>query len=185
MNTMNTSRYGLMSRATQLSPSNHSHNTQEEVPLKIAVKNVLTRSLSSADVEEFAGRSPPACNPTRTWANGPFFCAPSCRTISSARRLTVLPRPRTSRSLPMSRWPYRPHRSDACNEVDKAHVCAQSVHSRTLIMRSGARTEFPELLYAATRFLATSQLVATRYPNASQRTINSGIKQRFIHTLTV
>ena len=94
----------------------------------------------------------------------PFFCAPSCRTVSSARRLTVLPRPRTLRSLPMSRWPYRPHRSDACNEVDKAHVCAQNVHSRALILRSGARTEFPELLYAAMRFLATSQPVATRYP---------------------
>ena len=85
----------------------------------------------------------------------------------------------------MSRWPYRPHRSDACNEVDKAHVCAQSVHSRTLIIRSGARTEFPELLYAAKHFLATSQPVATRNPNASQRKINSEILQRFIHTLTV
>ena len=146
---------------------------------------MLTGSLGSADVEEFAGRSSPACNPERTWADGPFFCAPSCRTISFARRLTVLPRPRTSRCLPMSHWPYRPHRSDACNEVDKAHVCAQNVHSRALIVRSGARTEFPELLYAAIRFLATSQPVATRNSNASQRKIHSEIMQRFIHTLDV
>ena len=85
----------------------------------------------------------------------------------------------------MSRWPYRPHQSDACNEVDKALECAQNVHSRALKIRSGARTEFPELLYVAIRFLATSQPVATRNPNASQRKINSEILQRFIHTLTV
>ena len=115
----------------------------------------------------------------------PCFCAPSCRTLSSARRLTVLPRPRTSRCLPMGRWPYRPHRSDACNEADKAHVCAQNVHSRTLKVRSGARSEFPELLYAAKRFLATSQPVATRNPNTSQQKLNSEILQRFIHTPNV
>ena len=73
---MNTSRYGLMSRATRLSPSNHSYNTEEEVQSRIAVKNVLTGSLGSADVEEFAGRSPPACNPARTWADGPFSARP-------------------------------------------------------------------------------------------------------------
>ena len=115
----------------------------------------------------------------------PFFCAPSCRSLSSARRLTVLPRPRTSHCLPMGCWPYRPHRSDACNEVDKAYVCAQNVHSHALIVRSGARTEFLELLYATIHFLATSQLVPARYPNASQRKIHSEILQRFIHTLTV
>ena len=76
MDTMNTSRYGLMSRATRLSPSNHSYNTEEEVQSRIAVKNVLTGSLGSADVEEFAGRSPPACNPARTWADGPFSARP-------------------------------------------------------------------------------------------------------------
>ena len=141
--------------------------------------------MSSADVKEFAGRSPPACNPARTWADGPVFCAPSCRTFSSARRLTVLPRPRTSHRLPMSRWPYRLHRSVVRNEVDKALVRARNVHSRALIMRSGTRTEFSALLYAAKHFLATSQMVAAQDSNASQRTINSGILQRFIHTLTV
>ena len=99
--------------------------------------------------------------------------------------MTVLPRPRTSHRLPMSRWPYRLHRSEARNEVDKALTRARNVHSRALITRSGARTEFSALLYATKHFLATSQLVATRNPNASLRTINSGILQRFIHTLTV
>ena len=122
----------------------------------------------------------------RAYSGGwPLFCAPSCRTLSSARRLTVLPRPRTSRCLPMGRWPYRPHRSDACNEADKAHVCAQNVHSRAFTVRSGARAEFPELLYAAIRFLATSQPVATQNPNTSQQRFDSEILRRFIHMLNI
>ena len=37
MDPMNTSRYGLMSRATRLSPPNHSYTTEEEVQSRIAV----------------------------------------------------------------------------------------------------------------------------------------------------
>ena len=36
MDTIDTSRYGLMSRATRIFPSNHSHTTKEEVLSKIA-----------------------------------------------------------------------------------------------------------------------------------------------------
>ena len=35
MDTKSTSRYGIMSRATRLSPSNHSYTTEEEVQSKI------------------------------------------------------------------------------------------------------------------------------------------------------
>ena len=186
MDTMNTSRYGLMSRATRLFPP---QTTLTPLRKKFSAGSLFKTLLLAAWVVPMSKGSlvglPRRATPRVLRTDGSVFCAPSCRTVSSARRLTVLPRPRTSRSLPMGRWPYRPHRSDACNEVDKALECAQNVHSRALTIRSGARTEFPELLYAAIRFLATSQLVATRNPNASQRKINSKILQRFIHTLTV
>ena len=112
------------------------------------------------------------------------FSTLRCRTLSSARRLTVLPRPRTSRCLPMGRWPYRPHRSDTCSEANKAHVCAQNVHSRALIMRSGSRTEFSALLYAAKHFLAPTQRAATRYPNTRSKDQIAYACSAFIYSLT-
>ena len=71
MDLMITSRYGLKPCATGNFLANHSYKTQEKVPPTIAGLNVLTGSLGSADVEGFAGRSPPASNSVHTRADGP------------------------------------------------------------------------------------------------------------------
>ena len=104
-----------------------------------------------------------------------LFSTPRCRTVSSARRLTVLPRPGPH---VVCRWVVGRTAHTGQKRVakrTKAAFSRSNTCSRALIVRSRSRTECPALLYTAIFTHAPAQQVATRRTNtrSKDQTVNS------------